>query len=446
MSKVYLAPAGATNWAESIIAKAKELFYVAELDKCIAPGDSVAIKIHVGEWNRTSCLRPEYVAAIVEEVKKCGGRPFVTDGTTLTYHLFSSRFDEVSILKTAYRHGFNPNSLGCPVIPCDGFIGHDDVRVDIPDGNILKETYVGRAIACADAVINLAHAKGHPITSFGGCIKNFGIGSQSKRGKYCTHLSMWGDPKDAVGYPLVNAANCHGTACKWHRLCEDGCPENAIKIDDQGLHFNYAKCRLCYSCQVTCLFTGESSIGFRDDYFPFAQIAMSDAAKGVMNQHDPGKIGYMSYVLDVSPECDCFPWSGLSIVPDIGVLASKDIVAIDTAAVDLIDAAPNYPGSRSDALGLKPGDDKFQAINAVTPRIQLRAAEKIGMGSMTYELEKYEPVLTPENIGKHQIEPTPTTLVLRKHFAAGGHILNDAGVLPFKRVPFGQGDEWKAFA
>jgi len=445
MSKVFLAPSGATNWAESIIAKAKDLFYVAELDKCISPGDTVAVKIHVGEWNRTSCLRPEYVAAIVEEVKKCGGKPFVTDSTTLTYHLFSSRFDEVAILKTAYRHGFNPNSLGCPVIPADGYIGHDDVRVDIPNGNILKETYVGRAIACADAVINLAHAKGHPITSFGNCIKNFGIGGQSKRGKYCTHLAMWGDPADAIGYPLVNADNCGGTSCKWHKLCEDGCPENAITITDKGIKFNYAKCRLCYSCQVTCLFTGESTIGFRDDYFPYAQIAMSDAAKGVQNLHDPAKIGYMSYVLDVSPECDCFPWSGTSIVPDIGILASKDIVAIDTAACDLIDAAPNYPGSRSDSLGLKPGDDKFKAINLVTPRIQLKAAEKIGMGSMKYELETYEPVLSPENIGKHQYDQTPTTLTLRKHFKKGGHILNDvAGVLPFKRIAFKDAD-WKKF-
>ncbi|MCL6635413.1 MAG: DUF362 domain-containing protein [Peptococcaceae bacterium] len=445
MSKVVLAPAGATNWAESLIAKAKEVFYAAELDKCIKPGDTVAIKVHVGEWNRTSCLRPEYVAAIVEEVKKLGGKPFVTDSTTLTYHLFSSRFDEIGVLKTAYRHGFNPNSLGCPVVPADGYIGHDDVRVDIPDGNILKETYVGRAIACADAVINLAHAKGHPITSFGGCIKNFGIGGQSKRGKYCTHLAMWGDPADAIGYPLVNAQNCAGTGCKWHQLCMDGCPENAITITDQGMSLDFNKCRLCYSCQVTCLFTGESTIGFRDDYFPYAQIAMSDAAKGVMNLFDPEKIGFMSYVVDVSPECDCFPWSGTSIVPDIGILASKDIVAIDAAALDLIDAAPNYPGSRADDLGLKPGDDKFKAINLVTPRIALRAAEKIGMGSMTYELEKFEPVLSPENIGKHQYMQEPTTLTLRKWYKKGGHILNDAaGVLPFKRVAFTEG-AWKQF-
>jgi len=441
-SKVFFAAAGATNWAESLIAKTKELFYAAELDKCIKPGDTVAIKVHVGEWNRTACLRPEYVAAVVEEVKKCGGKPFVTDSTTLTYHAFSSRFDEIHILKTAYRHGFNPNALGCPVIPADGYIGHDDVRVEIPDGNILKETYIGRAIAAADVLLNVFHAKGHSITSYGGAIKNIGIGGQSKRGKYCTHLAMWGDPADAIGYPLVNPANCAGLQCKWHKLCEDGCPEGAITINETGLHFNYAKCRLCYSCQVTCLFTGETAIGFKDVYFPYAQIAMSDAAKGCLNCFDPEKVGYLGFIIDVAPECDCFPWAGKPIVPDIGVVASKDIVAIDTACVDLIDAAPNYPGSRADELGLKPGEDKFKAINLVTPRIQLRAAVKLGMGQMDYELVQYEPVLTPDNIGKWQIAKEPTTLTLRKWFKFG-HPMRE--VEPFKRIDLKDAN-WEQFA
>lgn len=445
-SKVYFTPAGATNWVESMIVKAKEMFYVAELDKCIKPGDSVAIKIHCGEYNRTASLRPEYVAAIVEEVKKCGGKPFVTDTTTLTYHLYNSCFDEINIRKCAYRHGFNPNSLGAPFIVADGFIGHDDIRVDIPNGNILKETYIGRALGAADAVINLAHAKGHSITSFGGCIKNFGIGGQSKRGKYVTHLAMWGDPADAIGYPLVNKQNCAGLDCKWHKFCIQGCPEEAISITDKGLDLDYSKCRLCYSCQVTCMFTGESAIGFRDDYFPFAQIAMSDAAAGLLTLFDPEKVGYMSLIMDVAPECDCFPWHGQYIVPDVGIAAGKDIVAMDAATLDLIDAAPSMPGSRADALGLKPGDDKFAAVNLVTPRIQLRAAQKLGIGTMDYELVTWEPVLSPETIGKHQIlDDVVCTTVLAKHFKYGHPTKDVAGVEPFKRVKFVEG-AWKEFA
>jgi uncharacterized Fe-S center protein/transcriptional regulator with XRE-family HTH domain len=438
-SKLFFAAAGATNWAESRVAKAKELFYIAEFDKSIKSGDSVAIKIHFGEWNRNACLRPEDVACIVEEVKKCGGVPFVCDTTTLPLHPFTSRFDELHAMKTCYRHGFSPNSVGCPVILADGWIGHDDVRVEIPDGNILKETYIGRALACADVLIALSHAKGHPISSFGGAIKNLGIGTQSKRGKYCTHLGMWGDPTDAIGYPLINAQNCGGTGCKWHKLCEDSCPENAIKITKNGIDFNYDKCRLCYSCVVTCVMVGESTIGFRDEYFPYAQIAITDATKGFLSLFDPEKLNYITYIQDVTPECDCMPWAGIPIVPDLGILAGKDIVAIDTATLDLIDAAPNVPGSRAAALNLKPGDDKFQVINLASPRIYLRAAEKLSMGSMQYEIEKFEPVLSPENMGKHQIEPYPTTLIMRKNNTDGGHILNEKGVLPFKRTIFREG-------
>lgn len=443
-SKLFFAAAGATNWTESRVAKAKELFYLAGFNRSIKPGDSVAIKIHFGEWNRSACLRPEDVACIVEEVEKCGGKPFVCDTTTLSYHPFTSRFDELHALKTCYRHGFSPNSLGCPVILADGWIGHDDVRIEIPEGNILKETYISRALACADSMIVLSHAKGHHFTSFGGAIKNLGIGAQSKRGKYCTHLAMWGDPGDAIGFPLVNMENCGGTSCKWHKLCEDSCPEQAVRITEKGLEFSYEKCRLCFSCQVVCMIVGESTIGFRDDFFAYGQVAIVDAAKGCLGFFDPEKVGYMTYIHDVTPECDCIPWADVPIVPDLGIIAGKDIVAIDAATLDLIDAAPNIPGSRADALGLKPGDDKFKAVRLSTPRIQIRAAEKLNMGSSDYEIIKYEPVLSPENIGKHQIEPRPTTLLLRKHMAAGGHILNGSGVLPFKRGKIVEG-AWKDY-
>jgi hypothetical protein len=422
-SKVWFAAAGATNWTESTICKAKDLFYAAGLNKCIAKDDAVAIKVHCGEWNRTACLRPEFVAAIVEEVKACGGRPFVTDSTTLTYHLFNNRCTGQMELEGANRHGLNLASLGAPFIIHDGFFGEDDLRIDIPEGNILKETYVGRGLYEADACINLAHAKGHPITAFGGCIKNFGIGGQSKRGKYQTHLAFWGDPSDQIGYPKVNKSACKGTACPYAKMCEDSCPDEAIKVGAAGVEIDFKKCALCYSCQVTCMFTGMGGIGFRDDYFPLAQIAMSDACLGVMKTFKPGKVGYMSYAFDIAPECDCFPWNGNYVAPDVGVLASMDPVAIDTAACDLIDKAPIGPNSRAQELGLQPGQDKFKAVNAFTPRIQLKAGEKIGMGSMDYELIEYEPELNPENISKWQVRKTPMTVhpmlqVFKRHHLA----------------------------
>jgi len=96
------------------------------------------------------------------------------------------------------------------------------------------------------------------------------------------------------------------------------------------------------------MFTGMGGIGFRDDYFPLAQIAMADAALGCIKTFKPGKIGYMAYAVDMCPECDCFPWGGLPVATDVGVLASNDPVAIDAAICDLLDKAPIYPGGRAE--------------------------------------------------------------------------------------------------
>ena len=436
--KVWFTDASATNWTEALAPKAKDLFYEAKLNECIAKGDSVAIKIHVGEWNRSRCLRPELVAAIVEEVKACGGHPFVCDTTTVVYHLFNSRCTGALIQENAARHGFTEGALGCPMIIADGFSGDDDVRVELPTGVILKEAYVAAGLVHADAMINLAHAKGHPITSFGGCIKNIGIGGQSKRGKYNEHLAHWGSPEDFIGWPAIYPDQCLHLGCEFHKLCEDGCHRGAIVIDENGFHLDTEKCRLCYSCQVTCIFTGHGCATFVPDYFPYSQMAMSDAALGVMKCFKKGKVGHMAYCIDVDPNCDCIPWATLPVSPDIGVFASKDCVAIDTAILDLIDAAPVYPGGANKAFeavpgGYKQGMDKFKITQSTPPRFQLTAAVKNGLGTMEYELITYEPPLTAAHMAKWQIRTSPTTLIQRAMWEKRDFLKE---VEPFQRIPF----------
>jgi len=90
----------------------------------------------------------------------------------------------------------------------------------------------------------------------------------------------------------------------------------------------------------------------------------------------------------VSPACDCYNHNDTPVVADIGILASNDPVALDQACADLVVAAPGLPGS---ALGdeLAPGSDKFKTLYPeVDWRLQLAYAEKIGLGSRSYELEK----------------------------------------------------------
>ena len=289
-AKVWFSEANATNWTESMICKTKDLFYEAKLNECFEKGDEVAIKIHYGEYNRTAILRPEYIAAIVEEVKACGGHPYVVNDTTLSYHTYNSMAISQYQMEGAIRHGYTDATFGCPVLIADGYSGEDDYRVDLPEGLILKETYIGRAIAEADAMIVLAHARGHSITMYGGVLKQLGIGCQSKRGKYITHLAHWGDPHDAIGWPKFTD-KCPGKACKFHQMCDDSCPRNAHHVGEHGKVWYPERCRLCYSCQVTCIFSGMTGITFEENYFPNAMIAHADAALGALKCFDEGQGG-----------------------------------------------------------------------------------------------------------------------------------------------------------
>jgi hypothetical protein len=273
---------------------------------------------------------------------------------------------------------------------------------------------------------------------YGGILKQLGIGCQSKRGKYITHLAHWGDPHDAIGFPKFTDG-CPGKACKFHQMCDDSCPRDAHKVMEHGKKWDPSKCRLCYSCQVTCIFSGMTGITFEENYFPNAMIAHGDAALGAMKCFEKGKIGYINHAIDVSPECDCFPWAGLAVCPDIGLFAGKDLVAVEMATLDAIDNAPITPGSVAAEKGLTPGQDKFKEINGFSPRITMNAAEKIGCGTAEYNLINYEPVLTPETAGKWQVRPggTPTTVRLRDTFHR--HDLATE-VMPFKRTEYNK--EW----
>jgi uncharacterized Fe-S center protein len=410
----------------------------------------VAIKIHYGEWNRTAVLRPEYIAAIVEEVKACGGHPYVVNDTTLSYHTYNSMAISQYQLEGAIRHGYTDATFGCPVMIADGYAGEDDYRVDIPEGLILKETYIGRAIAEADAMIVIAHSRGHSITMYGGCLKQLGIGCQSKRGKYITHLAHWGDPHDAIGWPKFTD-KCPGKACKFHKMCDDSCPRQAHHVSDHGKVWYPERCRLCYSCQVTCLFSGMTGIGFEENYFPNAMIAHADAALGALKCFDRGKVGFINCAIDIVPECDCFPWAGLAIAPDVGIFASKDLIALEEATLDAIDKAPVIPGSVAAEKGCKPGDDRFRMVNGFSPHITMAAGEKIGLGTRKYKLNNYEPPLTPEQIAKWQIRrggvanQKPVTVRLRDVFQK--HDLATE-VMPFGRTAYEKEwafNEWKKY-
>ncbi|MBC7238169.1 MAG: DUF362 domain-containing protein, partial [Chloroflexi bacterium] len=212
------------------------VFEAAGFAEMISPGDTVAIKVHCGEWNNTAYLRPVYARALADRVKALGGRPFVCDTVTQTYGQVSSRATGLDLLITAERNGYSPAVLGCPFIVADGFNGTDDLRVDLPQGYLLKEAYIAKAIALADVLLVLTHFKGHPLGVIGGSVKNLGIGAQSRRGKHNVH--MGGHPKYGLGAATeFHPERCKGRECPKWEACENCCPWGLFHVTETSIEW-----------------------------------------------------------------------------------------------------------------------------------------------------------------------------------------------------------------
>ena len=325
----------------------------------------VAIKLHFGETGNLAYIRPNYAARVVEVIKSLGGKPFVTDANTL---YVGTRANAVEHLETAFKNGFNPHTLGCQVIIADGLKGTD--FQEIPLGLKHCETAkIGSVIADADIVISLNHFKGHEMTCFGGALKNLGMGCGSRGGK----LQMHSNSK-----PYIDEENCIGC-----RMCEKNCAQEAISMNDERKAvIDYDLCVGCGQCVAVCDYNAARAKWNESSEFCTEKIA--EYALAVVKDKPSF---HVNFVMDISPDCDCWSLNDLPIAADVGILASMDPVAIDRASVDLVNAAPVIPGSRLDETNYTAGEDKFRAIHPDTDwRPGLLHAEAINLGSQEYEL------------------------------------------------------------
>lgn len=378
----------------SDVGKGQSLFEEAGLNKCFSVGDTVAIKIHCGEWNNTGYLRPSIVSGIVETVKEHGGEPFVCDTTTC---YLQSRGTGRDMIETAARNGFTQQTLGCPFIIADGDLGLDEVRVPVNGGNFLKHAYLAEAIANADALIVLTHFKGHPSGVYGGAIKNVGIGCSSKQGKSIVHLFQ--HPRWGLPAYIFNPEKCKGSDCPVNKRCAENCPTGSFTLTSEKpfAKWDRSSCIGCLECglRAACGVVVKPANSPIDEFFP---AVISDAAKAFIDYIGSDKVGFINYAIDISPQCDCMTWSDAWILPNLGVYASKDIVAIDTACLDAADKAPGVPGSRVYDEGLpgepwKAGNEKFTYIKRVplSQWMSVNASIKIGLGSADYEIVEAKP-------------------------------------------------------
>ena len=357
---------------DSVPARFKRLMAAVGLTKMDLNGKYVAIKAHFGENGNASYLKPLYARAVAEVVKEAGGIPFVTDCSTLYPGM---RCNGVGHLLCAELNGFNSVSAGCPVVIADGIRGDDEVAVPIPQAEggetLLQEAYFGRALMDADLVIALTHVKGCMSTSYAGAIKNVAMGCGSRRGKKDMHCDT---------NPFVNPEACIGCG-----RCVSECGQDGLELRD-GKAFINEKCAGCAHCLVIC---PTKAINTQMDHdWSKLQRKLGEYAAAFASQK---KTLHLGVAVDVVPHCDCFAQSEAPLVGDIGMFASWDMVALDQAAADAIDAQPPIPTSALPELHASdPHGERghTHVINVDSDwEVALAEAERLGAGTRAYELK-----------------------------------------------------------
>jgi len=363
-SPVYFASLRAHSDQECTTAKVRRLFDCAGFLELIAPHDKTAIKLHFGEIGNDGFISPVYVRQVVEKTKECGALPFLTDTNTLYRGTRSNAVDHIT---TAILHGFDFAVAGAPVIIADGLSGKNITKVAI-DKKHFSTVSIAGDITAADSMIVLSHFKGHIVSGFGGAIKNLAMGCAPPEGKRAQHNAR----------PFSIGEKCTGCA-----TCMKVCPKSAISIVKKKSVINRKLCIGCFECMHAC---PEHAIDIDwETEIPVFIERMVEHAYGAVKGKEK-KVGYMNFLIRITPDCDCFPFSDTPIVPDIGILASRDPVAIDAASFDLVNQQQGYTDSLLTTHHHK-GEDKFTGVHAQTDGYrQLCYAEEIGLGSSMYDL------------------------------------------------------------
>jgi len=330
----------------------------------VAVGDSVAVKVHMGEYGGSAYLRPPIVRRVCDLIKEAGAKPLVTDTTTLYP---AGRFTASQYLATAAFNGFTEESLGAPIIIADGEQGYDGEWVDTPrrvSGCSLDKIKIARKVFDADSMIVLSHLKGHELSGFGGSIKNVAMGCVTKESKAAQHR---------VGRGVIDLSKCTGCG-----QCVEACAFEALSLFEEKIRRDDEKCMNCNNCLYTC---SEGVFSLPLQAKERFQVNLAHAAAGVLSRFH-SKVAFINFVQDVTPLCDCATPSGLPVVPDIGILASTDVVAVDKASLDLI--AQSKPIGKFANVS---SPDILGKIHDTDSLVQIRTAQELDLGNMEYQLD-----------------------------------------------------------
>lgn len=359
-----------TTAHENLLQKLRRLCITAGMKDIDFTDRYAAIKIHFGEYGNLAFLRPNYAKVVADIVKEQGGKPFLTDCNTL---YVGSRKNALDHMDTAYANGFSPFSTGCHVIIGDGLKGTDEALVPV-DGEYVKEAKIGQAVMDADIFISLTHFKGHEATGFGGTLKNIGMGCGSRAGKMEMHNQ---------GKPAVSQRKCVGCGA-----CLKICAHDAPVIESGKATIDLNKCVGCGRCIGAC--PKDAVHPTQENSNDVLNYKIAEYTKAVC---DGRPCFHISLICDVSPNCDCHSENDVPIIPNVGMLASFDPVALDMACADLCNRQPmleNHSVLHENCMAHEEEVKHHDHFHMTHPDTNWRScieqAVKIGLGSDQYEL------------------------------------------------------------
>lgn len=341
------------GWDDAIAAaRLKEALVSLDLLSFVAARDMVAVKTHFGEGSKSGHVRPVYLKEIGSLLTARKALPFLTETQTLYK---GNRTDAVSHLIHAQSQGFGFEKTGLPIIMADGLYGDDEIEVPIP-GRIYQSVNIASLIVKAQAAVIVSHFTGHLAAGFGCAVKNMGMGCASRKGKMIQH---------STAKPTITVEAC--TRCG---SCEQWCPAGAITMNERSAVIDHDRCIGCGQCLAVCRF---DAVAYNwGATYEDLQKKVVEHAWGVARCKE-NKILYINFVTRVSKDCDCMT-SFEQIVPDIGIVISRDPIAADAAALDLVER--------------RAGKQLDQMAYDIPYRHQIEYAREIGFSSGEYELQE----------------------------------------------------------
>ncbi len=329
----------------------------------VVEGRRTAIKMHLGGGSGFTTIHPFFARGLVAKVREAGAKSvFVADSPSAVAH--------------AAERGYTAETLGCPLVSISGATdGYFQTRPIVPPFKTLTEIQVGGEIAAAEALVDFSHVKGHGACGFGGASKNLSMGCVTQRTRGALHQLEGG-----LAWDREKCSHC--------KVCQENCPNGAIRFNEQGeISIFYHDCKFCGHCALIC---PEQALTMEGGRYRDFQRGMALATQTILSGFDPANVVFINVLTSITILCDCWGMTTPNLVPDIGILAGRDIVAIEQATLDLIRTEDLIPGSLPPAYALGAAGHLFERIHRKDPYAVIEFLAETGLGQRAYTLAEVD--------------------------------------------------------